>query len=169
MEQNVTVAAVTAISAARIGPRPTTSRVLPHRQLDQLPTSVLMDELVARSLEIPLVQSKESRMASPGTCALWLADESAAGPAEAFIDAHEFCHIHPLPEGGIHLTLPDPFRQGIIRLGWGEPHPVSLSGILPALVAVYLPRDRHELEIVLHLILRSCQFAQGRLSAPETR
>ena len=38
-------------------------------------------------------------MASPEQCPLYLADEFAGGPPEAFIDGHEFCHLHPLPEG----------------------------------------------------------------------
>jgi hypothetical protein len=130
-----------------------------------LPGAEIVDELVARSLEIPLVRSKQSRMASPRTFALYLCDECAGGPPEAFIDGHEFCHLHPLPEGGIHLTLPKLLREEVVRLGWGEPHPIAKAGILTTLVTVYAPRVRPELEVVLGLIWQSCQFAQGNLRA----
>jgi hypothetical protein len=102
-------------------------------------------------------------MASPRSSALYLADEFACGPPEAFIDGHEFCHLHPLPEGSIHLTLPFVLREEVVRLGWGERHPIAVAGILTTLVTVYAPRDCTELAAVLGLISQSCQFAQGKL------
>jgi phospholipase/carboxylesterase len=167
MPQNVMTAAVTGLTTMRDGPRPQTRHILPQRQLDQLPSPAIMEELVARSMEIPLVRFQQSRMASDGSCALCLSDHIAGGPSEAFIDAHEFCHIHPLPESGIHLTLPRDLRDEVSRLGWGEPHPISLTGIMSGLMSIYLPRDAGELEIVLYLISQSCRFAQGRF-APAT-
>jgi len=138
---------------------------LPHVQLDQLPAVEIRDEFVARSLEIPNVRSQQSRMASPESLALYLTDECACGPPEAFIDGHEFCHLHPLPEGSIHLTLPKLIREEVVRLGWGEPHPIAKAGILTTLITVYAPRDRPELDAVLSLVRQSCQFAQGNLQA----
>jgi len=138
-------------------------QALPHLQLDQLPQAETMEELIERALEIPHVRSKQSRMASPRTYALYLADEFAAGPPEAFIDNHEFCHLHPMPEGSIHLTLPRILRTEVVFLGWGEPHPIAEAGILTTLVTVYAPRDRQELDTVLSLVGQSCQFAQGEL------
>lgn len=138
-------------------------RALPHVQLDQLPPTGAMEELIGRSLEIPYVRSKQSRMAAPNSHALYLADEFALGPPEAFIDNHEFCHLHPLPEGSIHLTLPKILRDEVVRLGWGERHPIARVGILSALVTMYAPRDPKELDSVLSFIAQSCQFAQGHL------
>ena len=122
-----------------------------------------MEELLETCLRIPLVRSKQSRMASPGSHALYLCDEFAAGPPEAFIDGHEFCHLHPLPEGGIHLTLPAALRDEVMRRSWGEPHPIAAAGILPTLMTVYAPRDRQEIDAVFGLVAQSCQFAQGKL------
>ena len=102
-------------------------------------------------------------MASPQSYALYLSDPLALGPPEAFIDGHEFCHLHPLPEGGIHLTLPRILRDEVLRLGWGERHPVAEVCILPALVTVYAPRNPEELEAVLGLVVQSCAFAQGKM------
>jgi hypothetical protein len=102
-------------------------------------------------------------MAAPGSHALYLADACAAGPPEAFIDGHEFCHLHPLPEGSIHLTLPKILRDEVVRLGWGEPHPIAIAGILPALLTVYAPRDKQEMRAVFDLVGQSCLFAKGEL------
>ena len=154
---------LTVLPRSRVGARPRMHRALPHLQLDQLPPAEAMEELVERSLEIPCVRSKQSRMASPRSHALYLSDEFAAGPPEAFIDDHEFCHLHPLPEGSIHLTLPKLLREDVVRLGWGERHPIAVAGILTTLVTVYAPRDRGEMSTVLGLILQSCHFAQGKL------
>jgi hypothetical protein len=104
-------------------------------------------------------------MASPRSCALSLSDQFALGPPEAFIDAHEFCHLHPMPEGGIHLTLPRILRDEVVRLGWGERHPIAEACILPTLVTIYAPRNREELEAVLGFVMQSCAFAQGKLQA----
>jgi phospholipase/carboxylesterase len=163
IRSNLSVAAVDALTAPRTGPRPNTRRILPHRQLDQLPTPELLSELVSRSIEIPFVDTKQSRMAPSGSWALCLADHRAAGPIEAFIDAHEFCHIHPLPESSVHVTLPPPIRQQVMDLAWGEPHLISKAGIFESLVTLYVPRDVYELNVVLYLISQSCLFAQGRL------
>jgi len=145
----------------RNGPRPKTQRVIPHLQVDQLPPAEIMDELIARCLQLPLVLAKQSRMASPRSIALSLPDECASGPADAFIDGHEFCHLHPLPEGGIHLTLPHGFGEEVVRTGWAEPHPVASLGALPSLYTLYAPRDHHELLIAVCVISQSCNFAQG--------
>jgi hypothetical protein len=153
---------------SRLGARPLMERVLPHVQLNQLPSSSDMEELVDRCLEIPRVRSKQSRMASPGSHALYLADAFAAGPPAAFIDGNEFCHIHPLPHGNIHLTLPRNLRDEVLRLGWGEPHPIANSGILTTLVTLYAPRDREDLGMILFLIVRSCEFALGKLRGGQT-
>jgi hypothetical protein len=158
-----TLIRVAVLPAPRFGVRPRMHRALPHRQLNQLPPAETMEELVERSLAIPHVHSKQSRMASPRSHALYLNDEFAVGPPEAFIDEHEFCHLHPLPEGGIHLTLPGVLRDEVVRLGWGERHPLAEAGILTTLVTVYAPRDRQELDAVLNLIVQSCEFAQGKL------
>jgi len=163
MTMIATLTRVAVLPPSRLGQRPLVQRGLPHLQLDQLPPAGTMEELVERSLEIPHVRTRQSRMASPGSYALYLADEFAGGPPEAFIDDHEFCHLHPLPEGSIHLTLPGILRQEVVRLGWGERHPIARAGILTALVTVYAPRDRQELDVVLDLIMQSCQFAQGKL------
>lgn len=146
----------------RQGQSPRTGRTVPYIQLDQWPPRAIAAELVERSLQLPDVKSRESRMAASDTRALWLPDAVARGPAEAFIDGHEFCHLHPPPECGIHLMLPDDARSLAIGMGWAEPHPVARLGCLPeSLVMVYAPRNRDEMMIVWNLIRSSYDFARG--------
>ena len=156
------VADIGLLLPARRGPRPRTPFALPYIQLDQWPPEDVSGDLIERSLRMADVRSKQSRMASPKSRALCLPDRCASGPQEAFIDDHEFCHLHPLPEGSIHLTLPNPLRDQAVDLGWAEPHPVARVGVMPkTLVLVYAPRDPMELEIAFHLVWSSCQFARG--------
>ena len=103
-------------------------------------------------------------MALPQTAALCLAEETAGGPADAFIDGTEFCHLHPPPEGSLHLTLPEPVRSKAIDFCWAETHPVAVSGALSrCLVLVYAPRDEQELAVVVSLLETSWRFARGGL------
>jgi hypothetical protein len=147
----------------RPGAKPRTQRALPHVQLDQWPPPGVAQELIERALKISHVRPKQSRMANPSSIALCLPDDVAEGPREAFIDDHEFCHLHALPEGGIHLTLPSEVRAQAMQLGWAEQHPAVKIGIMPpTLVMVYSPRNGVELDVVFHFIRISCAFAQGQ-------
>ena len=146
----------------RRGPRPATTRFVPHRQLDQWPPRAIFERLIGRCLAIEGTRAWESRLASPNTHALYLANELARGPADAFIDDHEFCHVHPFPESSLHLTLPGTLRKHAIEAGWAEPHLlVHTRSVSPNLVMVYAPRDDFELEAVLSLVRASAQFARG--------
>jgi hypothetical protein len=144
----------------RCGPRPRSSGALPFHQLDQWPPAEIHARLVAECAGFDGVGVRESRMASPSTRALYLPDEFAEGPPEAFIDAHEFCHLHSLPEGTIHLALPEPVLSRAVALGWAERHPLAASGIFKTLVMVYAPRNAGDLEVVLGLIQVSYGFAR---------
>jgi phospholipase/carboxylesterase len=150
----------------RRGPRPLMPDRLPHVQADQWPPAAVAVELLARATRLPGVEVRQSRMASAATSALSLAHLRASRPPEAFIDATEFCHILPPPEGTLHLTLPPAERVFAIEFGWGEAHPVGRAGSLShCLVTLYAPRDRDELEMVLKLVESSWEFAGGGANA----
>jgi hypothetical protein len=100
-------------------------------------------------------------MANSETCAIYIPDHFAQGPQEAFIDDHEFCHLHPPSQGSVHLTLPPGFREQIIALGWAESHPLAGAGLSTGLVTVYAPRDEGEREVVFSLVLAAYHFARG--------
>jgi len=157
----VQIATERLVKTKRQGPRPRTRGELPHRQLEGWPPASIAADLIERSLELPFVRPRQSRMATPDCRALWLPDHLAGGPQEAFIDEHEFCHLHPLPQGSIHVTLPLDVRTCAIDLGWAEQHPATRSGAMPeSLVLLYAPRDREELEVIMRLICCSYEYAR---------
>jgi hypothetical protein len=130
--------------------------------LDQWPPPELFHAFVKQCLELPHVNTREGRMASPDTLALWISDEAALGPPEAFIDNHEFCLIHPLPSGSLHLTLPDGIREQAILRGWAEEHPLVRAAVISrALVMVYPARDEAEFDVIYDLFLASFHFARN--------
>ena len=104
-------------------------------------------------------------MATSETVALSLPDGYAKGPPDAFIDDHEFCHIHPPPHGSLHLILPRRIGEVADRLGWAETHAIAKVGMLPdTIMLAYAPRNEQELEVVLFLVTASYEFARGRLT-----
>lgn len=151
---------------ARVGARPRTRLALPHMQLDQWPPPEIAGRLAGLALSLPGILAKQSRMAFPSSLALCLKDDFAQGPPEAFIDNHEFCLLHSLPQACVHLTLPREMRDRAIQLGWAEQHPGVRAGIIPqTLVMVYAPRDAAELSVAFQLVRASWRFANGALSA----
>jgi phospholipase/carboxylesterase len=135
---------------------------LPHEQLDQWPPAEIAKQLVDLALGLPGIRAKQSRMAFPTSLALCVTDELAGGPPESFIDNHEFCLLHSLPEASAHLTLPREVRDRAIQLGWAEQHPGVRAGIIPqTVVMLYAPRDPEELRVAFHLICTSSRFAKG--------
>lgn len=122
----------------------------------------MIRELIDHSIKLPSVRPQQSRVAAKSTIALSLIHPHARGPAEAFIDDSEFCHLHSAPRGSMHLVLPGGLREGILARGWGEMHPGGRSGVLPTtVVMIYAPRDAAELEVALKLIRLSYDFATG--------
>ena len=137
---------------------------LPCVQLDQWPPEIITRRLAEQALQLPDVSERQSRLADPSVRAITIPDEFARGSREAFIDDHEFCHLHPPPRGSVLLTLPPEIRQESIEFGWAEPHPFAGQGFLPAgLTLAYAPRNDRELRVVFGLIEVSYRFARGLL------
>lgn len=146
----------------RSGPRPRTTDTNPHSQLDQHPPVSVIDALCARLFALHGVVEHPSAVSVPGARALWLLPEAANGPREAFMISTEFAHVHPLPDGSLHVALPPEVAQEVIRQGWGEQHPIAKRGLIPANVCmVYAPRDENEIEIVTGLVAAALRFAKG--------
>jgi phospholipase/carboxylesterase len=112
--------------------------------------------LAEQAFALPGVQERPSLISVPGARALWLQEDEPAGPPEAFMVGREFAHIHPLPDGSLHMVLPADWVEEAVRKGWAEPHPLARSGYIPAtVVMVYGPRDAQELEVVMVLLRAS--------------
>ena len=112
----------------RSGSRPKTTPTNPHSQLEQNPEREVVEELARRVLALPNVEERPSAISVPGARALWLREDVAAGPPEAFVIGREFAHIHPMPDGSLHAALPPEVAREAIRKGWAEQHPASRMG-----------------------------------------
>jgi hypothetical protein len=144
----------------RGGRRPKTSDWGPHIQYDQVPTTEMVVKLEQALRGLASVSEQVSRVASPGVRAYSLAKEDALGPPEAYLDDHEFCHVHAT--GAVHLTVPMAVRELVIERGWAEQHIMAKAGsIAPTVVFVYAPRDQNELNAVLWIVGQSYEFARG--------
>lgn len=98
----------------------------------------------------------------PGARALVLSPEAARGPREAFLIGREFAHLHPLPDGSLHVALPPEVAAEAIARGWAEVHPAARMGLIPEnVVMVYAPRDAAEIGVVLDLVRSALAFARG--------
>lgn len=146
----------------RPGPRPRTTPTNPHQQLDQHPPPELIETLVQRLSALPGVIQRPSAISVPGARAFWLAPRDANGPAEAFMIGTEFAHVHPLPDGSLHVALPPPVGDAAIANGWAEQHPVARMGLIPGNVCmVYAPRDAAELDTIVELVTAAYNYARG--------
>jgi phospholipase/carboxylesterase len=148
----------------RRGPRPETTPTNPHMQLDQLPPGRAIGSLTELLFKLPGVREQPSAISVPGARALWLEPNDARGPREAFLVGREFAHLHPPPEGSLHVALPPSLASEAIARGWAEIHPVARLGLIPGnVVMVYAPRDDAEVGVVLGLVRAALAFARGEL------
>lgn len=148
--------------ARRVGPRPRTTSNNPHSQLDQQPRRDVIEDLIERLGQMRGVLVGGSLRAPPGTIDFHLPAEGARGPLEAFLLGREFAHVHPDPDGSLHLTLPPGLREAAIAAGWAEPHPLAgRPTVSPQIVMVYAPRDAAEVALVTDLVEASRRYAAG--------
>jgi hypothetical protein len=146
----------------RRGPRPATTPSNPHTQLDQRPPAGVIAALAENLFALPGVAEKPSAISVPGARALWLEPGDVHGPREAFLIEREFAHVHPLPDGSLHVALPPAVAEEAIAQGWAEVHPVARMGLIPAnVVMLYAPRDDAEAAVALALVREALAFARG--------
>src|SRR5256885_9568893 len=145
---------------ARRGPRPATTPVNPHRQLDQNAPIELQDRLRDHALSLPGVRGGRSNVSVPGAVAFFL-DDPPRPAAVPDLFGREWGHIHPHYDGSLHLNVPTADAQRLCELGWAEFHHVVEEGLVPPIVIMlYGPRDGDEL-VVAHQVVELAYFAAG--------
>ena len=82
-----------------------------------------------------------------------------AGPPEVFVIEQESAHIHPMPDGGLHVALPLEVAQEAVGKDWAEQHPVAR--MLQNVVMIYAPRDADEIEVVAGLVVEAYRYLGG--------
>ena len=145
----------------RAGPRPITTTVTPHSQLNQQPALSRTEAILDAALKsFPGVHCAPSQISVPGARALLIDEQSAVGPVDAFLVDREFAHAHPGSDHSLHLTLPLELARQAQDSGWAEPHLLVASGEVPAtVVMIYAPRDDAESDLVSTLLHASYRYA----------
>ncbi|WP_421979887.1 phospholipase [Roseibium sp.] len=148
---------------ARRGPRPETTRRIPHSQLTQHGPDAIVAKLHDWCFALPGVNNEHSGISVPGARALVLHEGCACNP-DAFMVGREFAHIHPHPDSGsMHVKLAAEDARNIVEAGWGEDHfLVTMGRYPPGLIMVFSPRDDEELEVVKRIVARSYEHATGK-------
>lgn len=150
----------------RCGPRPRVTPCAPHEQLDQFPAESLTPALLARVQALDGVRLGTSLRAPPGTVGFFLPDVDPNGTQqdeEVFMLGQEFAHVHPQPDGSLHLMMAEPFRSQALRAGWVEAHPLAGRPTVPrGLVLAYAPRDAAELDVVMDFVTAAWRRAVRR-------
>ena len=154
---------------ARIGPRPSTTDVNPHTQLDQNAPAGLQDRLRDHALSLPGVRAGTSNVSVPGAVAFFL-DQPPRPAAVPDVFGGEWGHIHPRYDGSLHLNLPAPDAERLIELGRAEFHNVVRLGLVPPVaVMLYGPRDEHELAFAKQVVELAYLAAGGAGHAADGR
>jgi hypothetical protein len=146
----------------RRGSVPTTTTQNPQQQLDQIPDRANYDAFRQIVEAWPGVIKAPSMRAPHGTIGLYLDPKEAKGPREAFLLGTEFAHLHPLPDGSLHMVLPPDVHAAAIAAGWGLPHPMAgLPSVSSQTILIFAPRDAAERDVVADLIRAAEGFARG--------
>ncbi|UWR24524.1 luciferase family protein [Sulfitobacter sp. S190] len=138
---------------ARIGPRPRTAPEPTHRQINQRPMLFFNDLILNTVSKYRHVLLGPVRRAPNGTVGFFLASSVGMTNPDMVLANDEFSHLHPRPDGSLHLALPVEARRIVMEKRWGEPHPDT--GLNPSgdrEMLLYCPRNRAELAVVLALL-----------------
>lgn len=147
--------------SVRPGEPPEVTAAIPQHQESQNAPSHLQAELWTRLAALDAVSTAPSTVGVTGTRALLLDRAAAAGPDAAFIlpALGEFAHLHPDPDGSLHVVLPDALAYDALAKGWAVAHPLAGVRVSPGMVLVPGPRDAAEVDIVAGIVAASYRYA----------
>lgn len=138
---------------------PLTTSTSPHKQLSQNGSQENYNKLLLWVSTLKFVEIKPSLISNSGAKALFLSNDIKSINPRAVV-AREFAHIHPYPDGSLHLFLPMTDAKEVVQKGWGEFHPLAFSKQVPSnFIMLYSPRTEEEFKLVKEIILRSYSFA----------
>ena len=102
----------------RKGPRPPTSKNMPHAQIGVRPVAAVNEELFRRCFSLPDVRNEPTVISIPGARALWLDEDLPLAHPEVIVRGREFAHIHP--DGSLHASLAPERAREAADAGWAE-------------------------------------------------
>ncbi|NMI01508.1 phospholipase [Pseudonocardia sp. K10HN5] len=146
---------------ARTGEPPEVTAAVPQHQQSQIAPPHLQAELWTRLAALDAVSTAPTTVGVAGTRALLLDRATAAGPDAAFIlpALGEFAHMHPEPDGSLHLVLPDALAYDALAKGWAVAHPLAGVRLSAGMVLVPGPRDAAEVDVVAGIAAASHRYA----------
>ncbi|KAL1605370.1 hypothetical protein SLS60_004918 [Paraconiothyrium brasiliense] len=163
----------------RESPRPKLgSHPVPQRQLEQLPSADVRQELIDRfkqlgedATEKGLVEVKQSLYERQHK-ALFV-PSARHQHAVAQQTRGEISHVHAGLDGSVHVVLHPVDCKTIFEQGWGQRHAFSgadLNPILPVNIPVnylliYAPRNQAEVDTVMSIVRAGVQFMTGTREA----
>ncbi len=146
---------------------PLTTSTSPHKQLSQNGAYHIHHQLMLWTNTIRLIEIKPSIISKSGATGLFLSENVKTVNPHAVIH-REFGHIHPYPDGSLHLFLPMTDAKEIVLKGWGEYHPLAFRKEVPSnFIMLYSPRSEGELSLVKEIVLRSYSFAAASINGKE--
>ncbi|GAA2048379.1 luciferase domain-containing protein [Williamsia deligens] len=140
--------------------------VIPHRQLDGIPDTSLVSDLLARVAAVgeqPGCHVATSRLERHGDAVF--ADDPGASWVRA--TGGEVAHVHA-GQGSLHVVAAPADVATIIDHGWGERHPLAGRrplGLPDSYLFLYAPVDESQTDTVL-TIVRRCVAQAGPAAAP---
>ncbi|OJY45486.1 luciferase family protein [Pseudonocardia sp. 73-21] len=145
----------------RTGPVPDTTSGIPQHQTSQNGPAELQERLWERLAALDGVATGPTTVGVEGTRALLLDRAAARGPDTAYLlpALGEVAHLHPAPDGSLHVALPDALAYDALAKGWALPHPLAGVRLSPGMVLVPGPRDEDELETVTEIVTASVRYA----------
>lgn len=143
----------------RAGERPVTTEWIPHQQISDNPSSALHAATRERFLALAGCDLGPSLISVPGATALFVPECEHCRQA-AMMRGREFAHIHPGSDGSFHMVLDASSAAHVMAQGWGELHPLCLTGELTEQVLmVYAPRDEAEIDVIMEIAAASRAYA----------
>ncbi|WP_218589945.1 luciferase domain-containing protein [Pseudonocardia oceani] len=148
---------------ARPGPPPEAATTVPQHQLTQNAPVERQEELWKRLSALDAVTTAPATVGVAGTRSLLLDRATATGPDTAYLlpDVGEFAHLHPDPDGSVHVALPDELAYDAIAKGWAVPHPLAGVRVGSGMVLVPGPRDDAEVDVVAGIVEAARRHAAG--------
>jgi len=145
----------------RAGEPPDVTAGTPQHQTSQTAPPHLQAALWARLTALGAVTTAPASVGVQGASALLLDRATTAGPDAAFVlpADGEFAHMHPEPDGSLHLVLPDALAYDALAKGWAVAHPLAGVRLSPGMVLVPGPRDAAEVEVVAAIVAASHRYA----------
>jgi len=150
----------------RKGDKPNTTSGLPHAQLTDNSSQEMLEELSDWVFTTYKDVHKRGSLFNLDFIGFIIDEKTELNPEWEKLQnprdhwGREWGHIHTAPlRGSLHLWLPPTEANKIISKGWGEYHYlVGIGFYKPALVMIFAPRNKEDLEVIKIIINRSYSF-----------